>query len=84
MFFILSKTIGDLIYPSHFITVLAALGAILLCTRFGRTGRWLLKASLVLVLLLGLLPTGEALVVHADIDKIMIAYPEPFAFDARL
>jgi uncharacterized SAM-binding protein YcdF (DUF218 family) len=62
MFFILSKTIGDLIYPSHFITVLAALGAILLCTRFGRAGRWLLKASLILVLLLGLLPTGEALV----------------------
>jgi uncharacterized SAM-binding protein YcdF (DUF218 family) len=62
MFFILSKTIGDLIYPSHFVTVLAALGAILLCSRFARAGRLLLKTSLILVLLLGLLPTGRALV----------------------
>jgi uncharacterized SAM-binding protein YcdF (DUF218 family) len=62
MFFILSKTLGDLIYPSHFVTVLAALGAILLCSRFARAGRLLLKTSLVLVLLLGLLPTGGALV----------------------
>jgi uncharacterized SAM-binding protein YcdF (DUF218 family) len=62
MFFILSKTSGDLIYPSHFVTVLAALGAILLCSRFARAGRFLLKTSLVLVLLLGLLPVGRTLV----------------------
>ena len=62
MFFILSKTVGELAFPSHFITVLAAAGAILLCTRFARLGRRLLYSSLALVLLLGLLPTGRAMV----------------------
>src|SRR5438128_1555359 len=62
MFFILSKTIGELAFPSHFVTVLAAAGAILLCTRFRRAARRLLYTSLVLVLVLGLLPTGRAMV----------------------
>jgi uncharacterized SAM-binding protein YcdF (DUF218 family) len=66
MFFILSKTIGDLAFPSHFVTVLAATGAILLCTRFRRSGRRLLYTSLVLVLVLGLLPTGRLLVLIAE------------------
>ena len=62
MFFIVSKTVGELAFPSHFITVLAAAGAILLCTRFARLGRRLRYRSLALVLLLGLLPTGRAMV----------------------
>jgi uncharacterized SAM-binding protein YcdF (DUF218 family) len=61
MFFILSKTVGALIYPSRVITLLAVAGLILLCTRFARAGRRLLIASLVLVVLLGVLPVGQAL-----------------------
>ncbi len=62
MFFVLSKTIGELIYPSRAITLLAALGFALLATRFVRAGRYLLWLSLVLVLLLGMLPVGKALI----------------------
>jgi uncharacterized SAM-binding protein YcdF (DUF218 family) len=61
MFFLLSKTLGELAFPSHFITVVAVAGLLLLCTRFVRAGRVLLKLSLVLVVILGLLPTGRAL-----------------------
>lgn len=61
MFFILSKTLGTLLTPSHAITILAALGLVLLLTRFKRAGRGLLLTSLALVLLLGILPTGKAL-----------------------
>ena len=61
MFFILSKTLGILLLPSHVITILAASGVVLLLTRFARAGRRLLITSLVLVLMLGCLPAGKAL-----------------------
>jgi uncharacterized SAM-binding protein YcdF (DUF218 family) len=62
MFFILSKTLGILTVPSHVVTLLAVGGLGLLWTRFARAGRRLLLASLALVLLLGCLPVGKALI----------------------
>jgi uncharacterized SAM-binding protein YcdF (DUF218 family) len=61
MFFILSKTLGILTVPSHVITLLAVGGLVLLWTRFARLGRRLLFASLALVVVLGVLPVGKAL-----------------------
>ncbi len=61
MFFILSKTLGVLIVPSHVIALILAAGVILLLTRFERVGRRLILASLVLVLIFGVLPIGNAL-----------------------
>ena len=61
MFFILSKTLGILTVPSHVISLLAAAGLVLLCTRFCRAGRRLLVASLVLVIIFGILPVGRSL-----------------------
>ena len=61
MFFILSKTLGILTVPSHVITLLAAAGLVLLWTRLSRMGRRLLWASLALVVVLGVLPAGKAL-----------------------
>lgn len=61
MFFILSKTLGVLTTPSKLIAILALAGTILMLMRWRRCGRILLIASVVLVVLLGLLPTGTAL-----------------------
>jgi uncharacterized SAM-binding protein YcdF (DUF218 family) len=61
MFFVLSKTLGILTVPSHVITLVAVGGLAMLWTRFARAGRRLLLASLVLVVLLGVLPVGKAL-----------------------
>jgi len=62
MFFILSKTLGILTVPSHVITLVAVGGLGLLWTRFSRGGRRLLWVSLGLVLMLGFLPAGKALI----------------------
>jgi uncharacterized SAM-binding protein YcdF (DUF218 family) len=61
MFFILSKTLGTLSVPSHLITLLGVGGLALLGTGFARAGRWLLAASLALLVILGLLPAGTIL-----------------------
>jgi uncharacterized SAM-binding protein YcdF (DUF218 family) len=66
MFFILSKTLGILTVPSHVITLLAVGGLGLLWTRFSRAGRRLLFASLGLVLMLGFLPVGKALILVVE------------------
>jgi uncharacterized SAM-binding protein YcdF (DUF218 family) len=63
MFFILSKTLGVLTVPSHVITLLAGIGLVLLWTRFKPMGRRLLFVSLGLVVVLGVLPVGKALMV---------------------
>src|SRR4029079_1309697 len=60
-FFILSKTLGILTVPSHVITLLAVAGVALLWTRFARLGRRLLITSFALVVVLGVLPVGKAL-----------------------
>ncbi|MEW6453686.1 MAG: YdcF family protein [Pseudomonadota bacterium] len=61
MFFVLSKTLGLLSVPSNIFILLGIAGALLLLTRFARTGRRLLIASVLLIAVFGFLPVGQAL-----------------------
>ncbi len=62
MFFLLSKILGFFALPSKIIAVLAVVGVALLFTRFQRAGRRFTTASVVLLLLAGLSPLGNALI----------------------
>ena len=62
MFFILSKTLGLLLVPLNFISLLICSGAFLVWTRFFRAGRYLLSFGAVLFVLSGILPAGNALI----------------------
>jgi uncharacterized SAM-binding protein YcdF (DUF218 family) len=61
MFFILSKTLGFFALPSNLVATLAALGVVLMFTRFRRAGRILAALGVVLLLLAGLSPLGNIL-----------------------
>jgi uncharacterized SAM-binding protein YcdF (DUF218 family) len=61
MFFALSKTLGVMLLPSNFLVGLGILGLILLWTRFARTGRALVTASIVLLAICGVFPLGSLL-----------------------
>jgi uncharacterized SAM-binding protein YcdF (DUF218 family) len=61
MFFILSKTLGILTAPSKVVTIVVGIGLVLLLTRFSRAGRRLLIACLAAVVLLAIVPVGQAL-----------------------
>jgi uncharacterized SAM-binding protein YcdF (DUF218 family) len=62
MFFILSKTLGFFALPSNLVATLAALGVVLMFTRFRRAGRMLATLGVVLLLLAGLSPLGNILI----------------------
>jgi uncharacterized SAM-binding protein YcdF (DUF218 family) len=62
MFFILSKTVGFLAYPSNALVLLALLGLVLAATRFRRTGVWLMGVSAVLLALAGWSPLGNIII----------------------
>jgi uncharacterized SAM-binding protein YcdF (DUF218 family) len=62
MFFILSKTLGFFALPSNVAATLAAVGVVLLFTRFRRAGRFLATLGIGLLLLAGLSPLGNALI----------------------
>ena len=62
MFFLLSKILGFFALPSNVVATLAALGVVLLFTRFWRAGRRLATLGVVLLLLAGLSPLGNALI----------------------
>jgi len=62
MFFILSKTIGFVAYPSNAIVLLGLLGLVLLATRFRRAGTWLMAVSIVLLAIGGWSPLGNILI----------------------
>src|SRR5262245_35300393 len=62
MFFVASKVIGFFAIPSNLIVSIGILGLLLWPTRFGRAGRRLVVASLVLLAVLGLSPVGNALI----------------------
>jgi uncharacterized SAM-binding protein YcdF (DUF218 family) len=57
----LSKTVGLFAVPSNLIIALGVVGLLLLRTRWVRTGRRLIAAALLLIVLLGILPVGTAL-----------------------
>jgi len=61
MFFVLSKTLGLLSVPSNILILLGLVGAVLLLTRFARTGRRLVAVSVLLIAICGFLPVGQAL-----------------------
>ena len=62
MFFLLSKILGFFALPSNIVATLATVGVALLFTRFQRAGRRFATASVVLLLLAGLSPLGNALI----------------------
>src|SRR5262245_58668055 len=62
MFFALSKIIGFFVLPSNFVVLLGIAGTVLLFTRFALSCRRLVVASFALLLLIGMLPLGSALV----------------------
>jgi uncharacterized SAM-binding protein YcdF (DUF218 family) len=66
MFFILSKIVGFFALPSDIAATLAALGVVLLFTRFRRTGRALATLGVVLLLIAGLTPLGNALMLPLE------------------
>jgi len=66
MFFILSKILGFFALPSDDAAALAALGVILLFTRFKRAGRALATLGIVLLLVAGLTPLGNALMLPLE------------------
>jgi uncharacterized SAM-binding protein YcdF (DUF218 family) len=66
MFFILSKIVGFFALPSDVAATLAALGVILLFTRFRRAGRRLATLGVVLLLVAGLTPLGNALMLPLE------------------
>lgn len=67
MYFYLSKTLGDLAIPSNFITLLILVGLLAAWRgRFMRAGRRLVAAGVVLLLVVGYLPVGTALLVPLE------------------
>ena len=66
MFFMLSKVLGFFMQPSNVLAVIGMLGAMLLTTRFTRSGKRLLVISVVLLAACGLLPLGNALILPLE------------------
>ncbi|MFY9624996.1 MAG: YdcF family protein [Rhodoplanes sp.] len=66
MFFPVSKILGFFALPSNLVIVAGLIGVLLLLTRFKRTGRVLLVASILLLAILGLSPLGNALLIPLE------------------
>src|SRR3974390_681703 len=66
MFFILSKILGYLTVPSNLLALIGLAGIALLFTRFARAGRRLLAASVILIVAIGVLPVGTALILPLE------------------
>ena len=66
MFFTLSKVLGFFTQPSNVLAVVGILGAVLLTTRFTRSGKRLVVTSVVLLAVCGLLPLGSALILPLE------------------
>jgi uncharacterized SAM-binding protein YcdF (DUF218 family) len=66
MFFILSKILDPFAVPSNIAATLAAFGVVLLFTRFRRTGRALATLGVALLLVIGLTPLGNALILPLE------------------
>jgi uncharacterized SAM-binding protein YcdF (DUF218 family) len=59
LFFVLSKTFGQMLLPTNFLIGVALFGAILLATRWASLGRKLMVASVVLLAICGFSPLGK-------------------------
>ena len=76
MFFYLAKAVWFVLQPSTFLALLIAYGAILIWTGWARWGRRFVTIGAILLLVLGLSPLGNALILpledrfpRADLDK---------------
>jgi uncharacterized SAM-binding protein YcdF (DUF218 family) len=69
MFFIVSKILGFFALPSNLILALGLAGLVLKRTRFGRAGRALAAASILLFAGFGLSPLGKALILPLE-DRV--------------
>jgi uncharacterized SAM-binding protein YcdF (DUF218 family) len=61
LFFVLSKTLGYLLLPTNFLIAVGFVGVVLMATRFAALGRKLVIASVLLLVICGLSPLGQAL-----------------------
>jgi uncharacterized SAM-binding protein YcdF (DUF218 family) len=61
MFFILSKTVAFLFFPSNALIILGLVGLVLAVTRWRRTGIGIIATSTILLAATGFLPIGNAL-----------------------
>jgi uncharacterized SAM-binding protein YcdF (DUF218 family) len=59
LFFLLAKTIGNMVAPANFLIGLGLLGVILLLTRFATLGRRLMATALVLLAICGFSPLAN-------------------------
>jgi len=66
MFFILSKTVGFIAYPSNAFVLLGLLGLVLLATRRRRTGMWLMGTSIVLLAIGGWSPLANMVILPLE------------------
>ncbi|MBN8964308.1 MAG: YdcF family protein [Rhizobiales bacterium] len=66
MFFVLSKTIGFLAFPSNLLIAVALAGVILMATRWARCGRRTVVTAVLLLALAGLSPLGNALIMPLE------------------
>jgi uncharacterized SAM-binding protein YcdF (DUF218 family) len=66
MFFVLSKVLGFFAIPSNLVASVGVLGLLLLPTRLARAGRWLACTSLAILVILGLSPIGNALIIPLE------------------
>jgi uncharacterized SAM-binding protein YcdF (DUF218 family) len=66
MFFILSKILGFFTLPSDIAATLAAIGVVLLFTRFRKIGRVLAAVGVALLVIAGLSPLGNALMLPLE------------------
>jgi len=66
MFFILSKVLGFFALPSNLLITIGLVGLVLLLTRSRRLASWLVVTSLVLLVLFGLSPLGNALMLPLE------------------
>jgi len=66
MYFLTSKIIGFLVVPSNFILTLTICGLLLWRTRFAKFGMRLTVASILTLLILGIIPVGAALLLPLE------------------
>src|SRR6516165_10956564 len=66
MFYPVSKILGVFANPSDLVAAIGLLGLVLLATRFARAGRSLIVACFVALVVLGLSPLGNALMVPLE------------------
>src|SRR5436853_5862569 len=66
MFFVLAKILGFFALPSNILISLGILGVLLMATRFARAGRRLAVVALVLLVIAGWSPLGNALILPLE------------------